>query len=425
MFKSFTSLLRRFRHWLWWRLWRWGKPLLHSLRHEYEKAGIRIGEEPVPWNADDIFVHAQISLPPFVDWCKSDFELRAPGWRSQTAISVEKKQEDDLFDVCFRCPSLQGPVLAVLLCQGTRLGRIRLPFLSADNFLSGLRIDAATVVASLRDSEIPCQSLADGQSHHMIATGILCSPTSLLPLIGFEIVAEVEDNDGQAERVIRPRLSAGQLQSKQASLCMTIGQSNRFRGGLRVNWRVGNRILARCSMRNVSRSMFQESIYLVESRYVYQDDPQSMNKESHRATAPENAFPRPCFVLASKEPGLAGVCPLELRVNFRDQARRPMAVLETMVITQTPALFSPKVPVRCGEIRSFELFCAGRMLGVVRVSPAPSASFNREGGFKATEDYLWNAWAEEEVANRLQMLMETDNDHSPAVGEMATVPLRS
>jgi hypothetical protein len=47
---------------------------------------------------------------------------------------------------------------------------------------------------------------------------------------------------------------------------------------------------------------------------------------------------------------------------------------------------------------------------LLSTSPAPTANFTSEGGFKTPEDYGWSLAAEEELADRLGKLMEIPLD---------------
>jgi hypothetical protein len=56
-------------------------------------------------------------------------------------------------------------------------------------------------------------------------------------------------------------------------------------------------------------------------------------------------------------------------------------------------------------LTGFELRHRGRALGVLSVSPVPSATFNAEGSFKPPPDFAWSNTAEDELAERLGKLM--------------------
>ena len=52
---------------------------VHALQFSYEKAGLRVAGEPVPWSAEATLVDAVIGFPPEMAWRKSDFQLRIAG----------------------------------------------------------------------------------------------------------------------------------------------------------------------------------------------------------------------------------------------------------------------------------------------------------------------------------------------------------
>ena len=54
---------------------------------------------------------------------------------------------------------------------------------------------------------------------------------------------------------------------------------------------------------------------------------------------------------------------------------------------------------------AFELRVGGRVLGVLPLSPVPTATFTAEGGYKPPPDFSWNATADDELSERLARLM--------------------
>jgi hypothetical protein len=370
---------------------------------------MRIGDEAVPWNASAVVVHARISLPPSLAWDNSDFSLEAAGLSPLSASSIEPSEEEDVFNVRFRCSAFQKPLLVTALCKGRILGQLNIPFLTADAFLQSLHIESATVFASLDSHEIACKIVVEGQSSPLTATAILRSPHSLLPLVDFEIAAEFVDQVTHRERVIRLQLDGAQLQGKQASLCATITQSDNVSFQLLGRWRIENRILAHCTIRTISLKHFHESIYLAKSWYSYQKPSSPQDRPLHVSSPSLACFPRACFLLASREPGTAGTCPLELHVNFWQPGRPPLVLRQEMALMDRPSILSPEIAAKGHDIRSFELFLSGRRVGVIPVGFVPTASFTNEGGFRAPESFAWSAWAEEEMADRLGMLMGSVN----------------
>ena len=54
---------------------------------------------------------------------------------------------------------------------------------------------------------------------------------------------------------------------------------------------------------------------------------------------------------------------------------------------------------------AFELRVKGRVLGVLPLSPVPTATFTAEGGYKPPPEFTWSAAAEDELSDRLARLM--------------------
>jgi hypothetical protein len=48
----------------------------------------------------------------------------------------------------------------------------------------------------------------------------------------------------------------------------------------------------------------------------------------------------------------------------------------------------------------------GKVLHTLSLCPAPTATFNSEGGFKTPLEFTWSAAAEEELSDRLNKLIE-------------------
>ena len=47
----------------------------------------------------------------------------------------------------------------------------------------------------------------------------------------------------------------------------------------------------------------------------------------------------------------------------------------------------------------------GRVLGVLPLSPVPTATFTAEGGYKPPPEFAWSPAAEDELSERLARLM--------------------
>jgi hypothetical protein len=81
---------------------------------------------------------------------------------------------------------------------------------------------------------------------------------------------------------------------------------------------------------------------------------------------------------------------------------------QDVLITDGPTMVAPGTldASDLEQVSGFELTIRGQSLGVLSLCPAPTATFNNEGGFKPHHDYTWSAAAEEEMNERLNRLLE-------------------
>jgi hypothetical protein len=117
---------------------------------------------------------------------------------------------------------------------------------------------------------------------------------------------------------------------------------------------------------------------------------------------------RPCFLVSSREPGMAGLCKLQVRAQVAGSGPSSLSLEQEILITDGRTLFAPGTEdaVSLGQISAFELRLKGETIGVLSLSPVPVANFTAEGGFKPPPDFTWSVGAEEELGDRLGRLLE-------------------
>ena len=116
----------------------------------------------------------------------------------------------------------------------------------------------------------------------------------------------------------------------------------------------------------------------------------------------------PCFLVASREPGMAGICSLSVRAQVPGAINPPLLQDQDVLVTDGPTAVAPGT-VEANELSQVSLFelCQGRhVLGVLSLCPAPAATFTSEGGFKPVHDFAWSAAAEDELNERLTRLFD-------------------
>ena len=116
----------------------------------------------------------------------------------------------------------------------------------------------------------------------------------------------------------------------------------------------------------------------------------------------------PCFLVSSSQPGMAGLCPVQVRVQGTGSLPSLLQSEQEVLITDGPTTVAPGTLAAADltNVSAFELYLKGRSLGVLSLCPTPTATFTSEGGFKTPHDFTWSAAADEELTERLNRLIE-------------------
>src|SRR5207245_6976208 len=159
----------------------------------------------------------------------------------------------------------------------------------------------------------------------------------------------------------------------------------------------------------ISQRHFRRSLRVSDTRFVAQWQKRGVQLTRHLPPLDGISRLGPCFLVCSREQGMAGVCTLQVRTQVAGSiAHPPLLVEEEVLITDGPTMFAPGTVdlSDLGQVNAFELRSKGGMLSVLSLSPAPNASFTSEGGFKPPNDFLWSPAAEEELTDRLTRLLD-------------------
>src|SRR5262249_36842455 len=145
-----------------------------------------------------------------------------------------------------------------------------------------------------------------------------------------------------------------------------------------------------------------QSLFLIDARYVCVRDsgPPALTPY---LPAREGLFRvGACFRLASRLPGAAGFCPLELRTVFKDPARPVTVWMQKVLVSDGPSLFtSPLLSAEEFEqVAAFELLCEGVPFATLP-GCRPVVEFTNEGGFTEPAAFDWTPVAEQELVDRL------------------------
>jgi hypothetical protein len=368
-----------------------------------------VGGEPIPWNADAVLVDVHVWFPVVRPSAKSDFYLDVIGEPpllpvSQTpAISGEESAR-----VLFRMAAPHRATRVALHWRSRLLEEFIIPTLSQEHFLDELRIEAPSLFARLGDQNVPCEAVVEGQCRGLLAGAVLRSPTSLLPIIDLRPSIEMTLHRTRQTLHVPILLTSRQLAGREAMVNVNIPPRLRPEGGLTMRWTVAGRTYARRELRTLSPQMFRQSLFAIDSRYLYSDRDGTLGLSRYLYLQENIARLGPCFLVASREPGLAGLHTFQVRTQYKDPEMLPEYLEQEVLVTDGPSLFTPLTtsPEQFQRFSSFDLFSEGKQLAQLSLCTRDVARFTNEGGFCAPDEYPWSPIAEEELADHLRKLMD-------------------
>src|SRR5947209_3207259 len=210
--------IKRWRDWAmhdFWSVHRIG-PQPQALHYSYEKAGLTLHDQPIPWNAEAVLVEASLRLPVAAARKKTDFQLRLPGVEPLPPENLRRQEGDERYRLTFRVPTPAESTTAELLWRSHALGQLTLPVLSREEFVQGLRLRMPTLFVRLGNESVACQTFVASQCKGLLASAVLLSPTSLVPLLDLDLQVEFRcERSGTSFRV-PATLCSSQLANRSA-----------------------------------------------------------------------------------------------------------------------------------------------------------------------------------------------------------------
>ncbi len=403
--------IRRWHDWAMdnlWPLYRIG-PQPQALHYSYEKAGLVVHDQPVPWNAEALLVEAQLSLKSGTTRRRADFQLRVNGSEPVPAEQFRRLETDDHYRIGFRLPPPGLTVAAELIYREHVLGQLTVPYLGRDDFLQGLRLQMPTLFVRLGSESVACQTFVSSQCRGLLASAVLSSPTSLVPLLDLDLQVEFRAERGGSVLRVPACLCSTQLAGRSALVTVAPRRYPRRMGAWVATWLLGDRPLTSQRVRAISQRHFQRSLRISDTRFVVQGRGTGPVRLV-RQVPPLDSSGRagPCFLVSSGEPGMAGVCRLRVTAQVPGTVKAPLLQEQEVLITDGPTMVAPGTldSADLAQVTGFEISVRGRPLGVLSLCPAPTATFSGEGGFKPPHDFTWSAAADEEMTERLNRLLE-------------------
>jgi hypothetical protein len=161
-------------------------------------------------------------------------------------------------------------------------------------------------------------------------------------------------------------------------------------------------------VRGISRHQFQKSLRVIGTRFVFQaaDGAVTLARTMPQGDRPHRIGP--CYFVSSREAGMAGLCPLRVTAQVAGAVRPPLLWEQDVLVTDGPTIVAPGTldATDLEQATAFDLSLRGKSMSLLPMRPAPSASFNSEGGFAPPQEFTWTSAADEELDQRLERLLE-------------------
>jgi hypothetical protein len=304
--------IKRWRDWVMpdhWPLQRAG-PQPQALHHSYEKAGLIVHDQPVPWNAEAVVVEGCVSVRAAPMRRKGDFQLQVGDGEPLAPESLRREAGGDRQRLFFRFPPPAESTTIELLYRTHVLGRQALPVVTRQEFLKNLKIQMPTLFARLGEQSIACQTFVATQCRGLLLSAVLVSPTSLVPLLDLGLQVEICSDRGGPRAILPARLSSSQLAGRQALITIVPRRFPRHIGNWLATWLLGDQVLATQPIRAISKKTFRRSLRVSDTRFVVQRKKEPLRLSRQLPVLDGSTRVGPCFLVSSSEPGMAGLCEL-------------------------------------------------------------------------------------------------------------------
>lgn len=402
--------------WRWIRHWRdWamneivtprrlaGQP--QAVYFRFEKGGLTLDNQPVPWSAEAVVVEALLRLPPTARR-RGDFSLRVPGFDPIPAEIMKADEAGQRHRLYFRFPVPKATGTAELMWRTHPLGRLLIPVVSPEQFLTDLRMSLSSAFVAVSGRSVAAQTFVSTQQQGLTASAVIQSPTGLIPLLDLGLTATFRTARGTKTVVTPVPLTASQLVGREALVSALPPKLPRKAGEWSVTWTCPGRELATTRLRAVTPRAFRNSLRVCDTRFGIVTTGGEFRVVRQMPTEGV-AKAGPCFFVTSREPGMAGLAEFEIGAQVPGIEHPPTVLEQSVLVTDGPTPVAPGL-FPMSELKhasAFELRVKRRVLGVLPLSPVPSATVTAEGGYKAPPEFTWTAAAEDELSERLARLM--------------------
>ncbi|HYV34878.1 MAG TPA: hypothetical protein VE988_04185, partial [Gemmataceae bacterium] len=181
-----------------------------AMHVSYEKAGLVIDNQPIPWNADAVIVECLAKVPGAAVRRKEEFILRLPGREPIPLDTLRREESQGRYHLFFRLPPPEQTTNAEVIWRHHRLSEVTLTVLQRGEFLAKLRLQNATLAVRLSEQTVSCQTFVTTQCRGLLAGAVLNSPTSLVPLVDLDFHIDWRREGADTGQQIPVRLSSSQ-----------------------------------------------------------------------------------------------------------------------------------------------------------------------------------------------------------------------
>jgi hypothetical protein len=377
--------------------------------HSYEKGGLVVEGQPIPWNADAVVVECLARLPGNSVRRKEDFLLRIPGREPVPLDNLRRDENLDRYRLHFRLSPPPQTTNAEVVWRHHRLGETTLAVVQREDFLQNLSLQLPTLSVRLAGHTVACQTFVLSQCKALLASAVLHSPISLAPLLDMHLHLDLRLEGAATGSTVPLRLSSSQLKGKQALLTVCASRLPRRTGTYLASWMVDDQVLATQKIKAISKVTFLRSLRISDTRLVLQTAKGEVRLARRMPDVNSVARVGPCFLVSSGEPGMAAVCPMRVGAHLAGGLQTPVLLEQEMLVTDGPSAFVPGTleVAEVAQMTAFELRVGKRVLGALPLTPAPMAQFNAEGGFTPPPEYSWSSVAEDQLQEKLAKLFDT------------------
>ena len=394
--------IKRWRDWAMdnlWPLYRIG-PQPQALHYSYEKAGLVLHDQPIPWNAEAVLVEAQLRLPTAAGRRKAGLfsaPCARPAADPRRAVMPPHIGRHRGPLPRRLSPSAAGRHRrrrgAAVPGDRRRSASSRCRSSVARRSCSNCGLQMPTLFVRLGDESVSCQTFVSSQCRGLLASAVLSSPTSLVPLLDLE-ACEVEFRSVPERRRQHHPLAGDVCPAFDAAGRPGTGARSRWRretaiptdrlGAWTATWLLGDRPLAAQRVRGILAAALPALACASPTRassVQNHGEPVRLTRcaRCRRWTRPSRDWVRvSSSAVASRAWRPGAGC--QVTAQVLEAVQPPLLLEQDVLITDGPTMVAPGTldAADLHQVSGFELSVRRPgSLGLLSLCPAPAANVQR------------------------------------------------